>query len=46
MHDGVIRDMESQRIKNERKLDFEVQKQLEEKYRQIQTVSDTTDGDK
>ena len=43
MHQGVIRDMEQQRIKRERQLDFEMQRQLEEEYRKVQTVSDITD---
>ena len=37
---------EQQRIKNERKVDFEMQRQLEEKYRQLQHVSDGKDGEK
>lgn len=44
MHVGVIRDMEQQRIKRERQLDFEMQRRLEEEYRQLQNVSDSTDG--
>jgi len=40
MHQGVIRDMEQQRIKRERQADFEMQRQLEEEYRKVQTVSD------
>ncbi|KAK8194377.1 hypothetical protein M8818_007567 [Zalaria obscura] len=40
MHQGVIRDMEQQRLKKERQLDFEMQRELEEEYRKIQTVSD------
>ena len=40
MHQGVIRDMEQQRLKRERQLDFEMQRQLEEEYRKTQTVSD------
>lgn len=43
MHAGVIRDMEQQKIKKERQLDFEMQRQLEEEYRRVQNV---TDGDK
>jgi protein PET117 len=35
--------MEQQRIKRERQVDFEIQRQLEEEYRKIQTVSDSTD---
>ncbi|KAI2618292.1 hypothetical protein GGS26DRAFT_574926 [Hypomontagnella submonticulosa] len=42
MHQGVIRDMEQQRIKKERQLDFEMQKVLEEEYKKGQTVRDTT----
>lgn len=42
MHAGVIRDMEQQRIKRERQLDFEMQRQLEEEYRKVQTVSNGT----
>ena len=40
MHQGVIRDMEQQRIKRERQADFEMQKELEEEYRKVQTVRD------
>lgn len=40
MHQGVIRDMEQQRIKRERQLDFELQRQLEEEYRKVQNVGD------
>ena len=40
MHAGVIRDMEQQRVKKERQLDFEMQKKLEEEYRQVQHVTD------
>jgi len=36
--------MEQQRIKRERLLDFEMQKQLEEEYRKVQNVSDSTEG--
>jgi len=43
MHQGVIRDMEQQRIKRERQVDFEMQRQLEEEYRKVQNVSDSTD---
>ncbi|KAI0891618.1 hypothetical protein F5B19DRAFT_140422 [Rostrohypoxylon terebratum] len=42
MHQGVVRDMEQQRIKKERQLDFEMQKLLEEEYKKGQTVQDTT----
>ncbi|KAK3071183.1 hypothetical protein LTR53_009094 [Teratosphaeriaceae sp. CCFEE 6253] len=44
MHQGVIRDLEQQRIKRERQADFEMQRQLEEEYKKVQTVSDSTDG--
>jgi protein PET117 len=44
MHSGVERDEEKQRIKRERAADFEMQKRLEEEYRKIQHVSDTTSG--
>jgi len=46
MHAGVIRDEENQRRKkaeqDERRLDFELQRQLEQEYRKTQTVHDTT----
>lgn len=44
MHAGVIRDLEQQKLKRERQADFEMQRQLEEEYRKIQTVSDGNDG--
>ncbi len=48
MHAGVIRDEENQRRKraeqDERRLDFELQRQLEEEYRKTQTVHDSTSG--
>ncbi|PQE18282.1 cytochrome c oxidase assembly protein [Rutstroemia sp. NJR-2017a WRK4] len=40
MHAGVVRDMEQQRIKKERQLDFEMQKAMENEYRKVQNVSD------
>jgi protein PET117 len=40
MHAGVVRDMEQQRIKKERQLDFEIQRALEEQYRKVQQVHD------
>ncbi|KXT03004.1 hypothetical protein AC578_704 [Pseudocercospora eumusae] len=43
MHAGVIRDMEQQRIKQERLADFEMQRQLEEEYRKLQNVSDSSE---
>jgi len=42
MHAGVIRDMEQQKLKRERQLDFDMQRALEEEYRKVQTVKDTT----
>lgn len=45
MHAGVLRDMEQQKIKRERLADFEMQKQLEEEYRKIQTVHDSSQPD-
>ncbi|KAF7197868.1 hypothetical protein HII31_00957 [Pseudocercospora fuligena] len=43
MHAGVIRDMEQQRVKKERLADFEMQRQLEEEYRKLQNVSDSSE---
>ncbi|KAI0470638.1 cytochrome c oxidase assembly protein [Xylariaceae sp. FL0804] len=43
MHQGVVRDLERQRIKKERQLDFDMQKALEEEYKQAQTVSTVQD---
>lgn len=40
MHEGVLHDLERQRIKKERQLDFEMQAALEAEYRKIQNVSD------
>jgi protein PET117 len=45
MHQGVVRDMEQQRIKRERQLDFDMQRQLEEEYKKGQTVHVETDID-
>lgn len=45
MHQGVIRDAEQRRIKLERQLDFDMQKELEEEYKKGQTVRDTTADD-
>jgi protein PET117 len=39
MHAGVERDIEHQRVKQERQADFAMQKELEEEYRKVQTVS-------
>ncbi|CAK7242116.1 MAG: hypothetical protein STHCBS139747_003593 [Sporothrix thermara] len=40
MHQGVVRDMEQQRIKKERQLDFDMQRALEAEYKKEQTVHD------
>jgi len=40
MHQGVVRDMEQQRLKKERQLDFEMQKALQEEYLKVQSVRD------
>jgi len=45
MHAGVLRDMEQQKVKRERLADFEMQKQLEEEYRKIQSVHDSSQPD-
>ncbi|OAA39076.1 cytochrome c oxidase assembly protein [Metarhizium rileyi] len=42
MHEGVVRDMEQQRVKRERQLDFDMQKALEAEYKQHQNVRDST----
>ncbi|KAB8228142.1 hypothetical protein ETB97_009929 [Aspergillus alliaceus] len=39
MHKGVERDMEKQRIRQERQAEFELQRRLEEEYRKLQAVS-------
>jgi protein PET117 len=38
MHQGVLRDIEQQRVKRERQLDFDMQRALEEEYKRDQTV--------
>ncbi|PON28540.1 hypothetical protein TGAM01_v202387 [Trichoderma gamsii] len=38
MHQGVVRDMERQRVKRERELDFDMQRQLEAEYKLEQNV--------
>ncbi|KAH6613665.1 hypothetical protein B0J18DRAFT_470004 [Chaetomium sp. MPI-SDFR-AT-0129] len=38
MHQGVIRDMEQQRVKRERQADFDMQRELEAQYKLEQTV--------
>lgn len=40
MHAGVLRDLEQQRIKKERQLDFDLQKAMETEYRKVQNVND------
>lgn len=48
MHAGVIRDEDNQRRKRaeqeERRLDFEMQRKLEEEYKKSQSVHDSTAG--
>ncbi|KAI9798630.1 MAG: hypothetical protein M1825_005054 [Sarcosagium campestre] len=44
MHAGVLRDMEQQRVKRERQADFDMQRDMEERYKQVQTVSDNGKG--
>ncbi|KIW86836.1 uncharacterized protein Z519_12622 [Cladophialophora bantiana CBS 173.52] len=44
MHAGVVRDMEHQRIKRERQADFDMQRQLEDEYKKVQSVHDSTSG--
>lgn len=43
MHQGVVRDMEQQRIKRERQLDFDMQRALEEEYKREQSVHSSID---
>ncbi|OAR01979.1 hypothetical protein LLEC1_00116 [Akanthomyces lecanii] len=43
MHEGVVRDMEQQRIKRERQLDFDIQKALEEEYKREQNVRSSSE---
>jgi protein PET117 len=38
MHQGVVRDIEQQRIKAERQLDFDMQRALEAEYKRDQNV--------
>ncbi|KAF1808119.1 hypothetical protein P152DRAFT_406102 [Eremomyces bilateralis CBS 781.70] len=42
MHQGVIRDLEQQKLKAERQLDFDMQRALEKEYKKVQDVQDTT----
>ena len=44
MHQGVVRDMEQQRIKRERQLDFDMQRALEEEYKREQNVSSSLEA--
>ena len=44
MHQGVIRDMEQQRVKRERQLDFAMQQELEAEYKKEQSVRDSASG--
>ena len=44
MHKGVERDMEQRRLKQERQADFDAQRKLEEEYRKVQAVSDSSKG--
>lgn len=46
MHRGVERDMEKQRVRQERQADFEMQKRLEEEYLKLQTVSPSAGEEK
>jgi protein PET117 len=43
MHEGVVRDVEQQRIKRERQLDFDMQRALEEEYKREQSVHSSLD---
>ena len=43
MHQGVVRDMEQQRVKRERQLDFDMQRVLEEEYKREQNVRSTVE---
>jgi protein PET117 len=43
MHAGVIRDMEQQRLKKERQLDFDMQRALEAEYKKVQSVHDSVE---
>ena len=40
MHEGVLRDMEQQKLRQERQLDFDMQRALEQEYRKVQKVDD------
>ncbi|KAK0751349.1 hypothetical protein B0T18DRAFT_288732, partial [Schizothecium vesticola] len=45
MHQGVIRDMEQQRVKRERQLDFDMQRELEAEYKKVQSVRESRTGE-
>ncbi|KAK3899343.1 hypothetical protein C8A05DRAFT_37048 [Staphylotrichum tortipilum] len=42
MHEGVLRDIEQQRIKRERQADFDMQRALEAEYKREQSVREST----
>ena len=44
MHQGVVRDVEQQRVKRERQADFDMQKALEAEYKKEQTVHESLAG--
>ena len=44
MHVGVIRDMEQQKLRKERQLDFDMQRALEKEYRKVQNVPDAPES--
>ena len=44
MHEGVVRDMAQQKIKKERQADFDMQRQLEEEYKKVQSLSQSDGG--
>lgn len=43
MHKGVERDVEKQRVRQERETEFAMQRALEEQYLKLQNVSPSTD---
>lgn len=43
MHAGVVRDIEQQRVKKERQADFDMQRALEEEYKKVQQVHDSSE---
>ena len=45
MHKGVERDVEKQRVRQERQADFDMQKALEREYRKIQNVEEQLERD-